>query len=399
VTPQVAARGRPEPLFTAAFFLLIGGHFLQACGYATMTVFPLYLEHLEASRTQIGLVMAAPAIGGIATRPVVGWALDTIGRKATVLVGTLLLAASMFGIAGVVSIGPYVYVLRLIFGMGIGALFTGYFTYAADIIPASRRTEGIAIFGISGLMPLMINGFVGYLDLPAEALRWFFPLVGVAILGSLLFLWRLREPQPEDDGSEAFSPMAALRMLRSPALLPVWWATLLFGAPVAVFLSFATVTAEGRGLANPAIVWFTYAGGAAVVRLLGARLPDYLGPRNLVAPAMAAYIGGLLVMAFAGSPTTVLLAGLLTGIGHGYVFPVVMAQAIQRASLRLRGSAIAMFTALFDVSFLVFTPIFGAVADASSDGTMFALCGVAAIAGLAGWTLLEHLLSPREKAI
>lgn len=391
-----AAPGRPEPLFTATFFLLIGGHFLQACGYATMTLFPLYLEHLEASRTQIGLIMAAPAIGGLATRPLVGWALDTVGRKQTVTVGTLLLVGSMLGVAGVVAIGPYVYLLRLVFGMGLGALFTGYFTFAADVIPESRRTEGIAIFGISGLMPLVINGIVGFLHLPAPALRWFFPLVGGAILLSLVFLWRLREPAREDDGSAPFSVRAALQMLRGGALLPVWWATLLFGAPVAVFLSFATVVAEGRGLANPAVLWFTYAGGAATVRLLGARLPDRLGPRNLVAPSMAAYVGGLVAMAFAATPTTLMLAGLLAGLGHGYVFPVVMAQAVQRASLRLRGTAVAMFTALFDLAILLFTPLFGAVADASSDGAMFALAALIAVAGLAGWGLLEHLLHPRE---
>ena len=71
----------PEPrVITKDFVLLVIAHVMQALGYASMLLLPLYLAHLGASRTQIGAVMAAGSIGGLAMRPLIGAALDTMGR-------------------------------------------------------------------------------------------------------------------------------------------------------------------------------------------------------------------------------------------------------------------------------------------------------------------------------
>ena len=142
------------PLFTRNFVALLVAHFLQATGYASLLLLPLYLQHLGASRTEIGLVMATAGVSGLLCRPLVAWGLDGFGRKPTLLIGTALLVVGMALIGGVDRIGWVVYVARAVIGIGIGALFTGYFTFAADVVPVSRRTEGLAIFGISGLVPL-----------------------------------------------------------------------------------------------------------------------------------------------------------------------------------------------------------------------------------------------------
>ena len=55
------------------------------------------------------------------------------------------------------DLGPLIYIDRVLMGIGAGALFTGYFAWAGDIIPEERRTEGIALFGVSGLLPLALN--------------------------------------------------------------------------------------------------------------------------------------------------------------------------------------------------------------------------------------------------
>ena len=77
--------------------------------------------------------------------------------------------------------------------------------------------------------------------------------------------------------SESRQPLVlaeVLAALRKRALWPVWLATFLFSGLAALFMVFATVTAESRGIAQPANLWFTYAAGAVSVRALGARLPE-----------------------------------------------------------------------------------------------------------------------------
>ncbi len=377
------------PLVTRPFLSLMGGHFLQALGYASMPLLPLYLAYTGASPAQIGLVMGEAAAGGLLARPLIGWSLDALGRRITLLFGTLAIALGMAGIAAVTEVGPLIHVLRVVFGVGVGALFSGYFTFAADVIPARRRTEGLALFGISGLAPLAINPLVVRMDIEPSQLRWVFPAVAVLVLTSLVPMWRLPE-QRSSGSARDVRPREALRALRHRALWPVWVATAVFSGPVAVFLSFATVAAEQRGMANAGAVWLTYVGGAAFVRLFGGRLPDRLGPSNLVAPAIAAYAVGMLVLAWAEAPAAFLVAGLLGGLGHGYGFPVLVSQVVSRTPQRQRGTAMAMFTGLFDLTALTFNPAFGIAASWIDFGAAFTLAAGTCLIGLVLWVVLEH---------
>ncbi|MBW2456544.1 MAG: MFS transporter [Deltaproteobacteria bacterium] len=378
------------PLLTRNFVLLVIAHFLQAAGYSSLLLLPLYLQHLGASRTEIGVVMATAGVSGLLSRPLVAWGLDGFGRKPTLLVGTVTLVVGMALIGAVDSIGWVVYLARAIIGIGIGALFTGYFTFAADVIPVSRRTEGLALFGISGLVPLLVNPLSDQIGVGAPDLRWFLPIVAIVVASSALVLLWL--PEPSSKPAEHKSIRGALTALRQRPLWPVWFATTAFSAMVAVFMTFVTVAAERRGVDDAASHWFAYAVGAVLVRAIGARLPDRVGPANLIAPAMAVYVVGLMLAAQAVSFEDFLVASLCAGLGHGYCFPILTSQVVTRASEAFLGSALALFTALWGVSELIVSPLFGAVADHHGDEAMFWLAAASGIACMALWLVLEHRL-------
>ncbi len=369
-------------------------HFLQASGYASMMLFPVFLTWLGADRAQVGAVMAVAAIGGLAARPVVGWALDRLGRKPTLIVGTLLLATAMGLIGTIEEFGATVYAIRILLGIGTATLFTGYFTLAADIVPTSRRTEGLALFGISGLVPLVVNPFADQIGISGGELRWFFVCIGGLILTSLLFLAPIEAP-PMSGARASLMPRAVFQALRKRDLWPVWLATFLFSGMAALFMVFATVTAESRGIPNPANLWLTYAAGAVSVRALGARLPERLGPSNVLGPALLAYVGGIVLVALSQSSAGFLAAGALTGLGHGYAFPILAAQTVSRTPDQLRGSAMSLFTALWDASKLVLVPIFGVIARELGDDRMFLIAAALGIAGIAVWAVLERPVRPR----
>ncbi len=375
----------------------MGAQLLQSLGYSSMLLLPLYLDYLGASRTEIGAIMGAAAVGGLGFRPVVAWALDRVGRKPTLVVGTFILAASVAALGLISSIGPAVYVVRAAIGVGIGALFTGYFTFAADFIPTHRRTEGLALFGIFGLLGLLVNPLAEVLEVHGQDLRGFYPVIGVVILTSL-FLLRLVPEQRRyhATNSEPFDPRTVFRALTVPALRPVWVASAIFSGMVATYMSFVTVAAGDAGVARPALLWGTYTLGATSVRLFGARLPDRVGPSNLVAPALGFYIAALLVAARASGEQSFLLSGLLAGIGHGYCFPVLSGQVVTRVADRFRGSGFAVFTGLWELVRVLLTPAFGALADWHDDSVMFAGCALLGVVGLAGWLVLEVRVAPNR---
>ena len=387
----------PPPIVTPAFVRLWVAHFLQALGFSSMLLLPIYLDHLGASRTEIGAAMAAASVGGLTARPLVGWALDVLGRKPVLIAGTLVLFAGMTSVAFIDAMGPMVFVMRVLVGLGTGALFTGYFTLAADLVPVSRRTEGIALFGISGLAPLMVAPLRDLLELPPEDLRWFLPAVGLAILASLFFLPGVPDDSGQNrKGREAFRWSDVRTALGKRSLLPVWTATAVFAGMVSVFMSFVTVAAEAREIPAPAAVWAAYSAGAVTVRLLGASLPERLGTFRVGAASLFCYAIGLILAGGATTTTGFIIAGVLGGFGHGYCFPVLTGQVVSRVPLALRGIAMAAFTGLWEVARLIGAPGFGALADRLGDGAMLRVAGTGGLAGVFLWFILERVCETPE---
>lgn len=377
------------PLVSRSFVLLVMGQLMQSIGYSTLPLLPLYLTWMGATRLEIGMAMAVGSVGGLAFRPVVGWALDRVGRRPTLIVGTVMLGLATFMLGWVTEVGWFLYADRVLFGLGVGCLFTGYFAWAADLVPPSRRTEGLALFGIAGLLPLCVNPISAELGLTGAEIRWLFPWLGALILGSLIFVLQLKEPVRAPSAGQGGSANGHWRDLFVPQLIPVWLSTVTFSAMVAVFFSYATLTAETRGVERATWMWFAYAGGAIGVRLFGSRLPDRIGPSNLMAPALACYVMALLLCAQSTTWESFLLCGLLAGIGHGYCFPILTSQAVSRADASSRGRSLSVFTGLWDVALLVFTPAFGAFADAWDDASMFGLVAACAVCTMGAWVVLE----------
>ncbi|MCA9564024.1 MAG: MFS transporter [Myxococcales bacterium] len=378
-----------EPkLVTRPFLLLLSGHLLQALGFSSMLLLPLYLNHLGASRKEIGAIMASAAIGGLLFRPAVAWALDAWGRRPTLIVGTLFICSGMGMVAFITGVGVYPYVQRGVFGIGQGALFSGYFAFAADIVPRERRTEGLALFGVSGLLPLAINPAVEQAHVAPENLRWLFPVVGAVILLSIPLLFMMPEAERhEKPGQVRLTDVG--RAIGARPLWPVWIATVVFGCLVASFMAFSTVTGAARGIERPALLWLSYSGSAVLVRLVGGRLPDRLGTSNLVMPTIGLYVGASLLVASGWSTLSFLAAGALAGVGHGYCFPVLASQVVTRSPAHLRGTALTTYTAIWELSRLVLTPMFGAIADQYDDATMFASLALGSLILMVPWVALE----------
>ncbi|NCG22065.1 MAG: MFS transporter, partial [Rhodobacterales bacterium] len=356
-----------------------------------------YLHHLGATRTEIGLVMSISGFGGLAIRPLVAWALDRTGRKPTLYAGTLVVVFSFFGIYFIDHIDWHIYALRIAMGAGLATLFTGYFTFASDLVPTSRRAEGLALFGIAGLIPMLVNPISNRLGIDPPALQWFLPMMGLVIAASVLFLL----PIPESHAAHDRKPLPlseTLNALRDRSLWPVWWATIVFATLVAVFMAFVNVTAEARGLPDPTIAWLSYAVGAVMVRAVGATLPERIGLSRVLGPALLSYIIAMGVVSVAQDTPGFILAGALAGFGHGYCFPVLAAQTASRTPDSLRGAAMSLYTALWDLVKLLIVPVLGVIADRFGDGPMLGGTAVVALFGLLIWAALEAKLSPRTEA-
>jgi MFS family permease len=133
-----------------------------------------------------------------------------------------------------------------------------------------------------------------------------------------------------------------------------------------------------------------YSGAALALRLLFAWLPDRVGAKRVLFPSLASLALGFLMLAGAVDARDVVLAGLLCGSGHGYAFPILFSLVVTRASDADRGSATAIFTALFDLGLVIGGPVFGWISSSAGYGPMYTTAAGVIVVGTAFFAVWDR---------
>lgn len=358
------------------------------------THLPGFLQGLGAREATIGLVMAVAHGAGLASRPVLAPAMDRRGRRAVVRVGSVLhvIAAGLY--LTVSELGVWVVVVRALHGLAMALLFSAYFTVAADLVPPSRRTEGLALFGVSGILPVGLAPWAGDLLLRSGSYEDVFVLsAGLAMLGALFGLG-IPETAPARDPATP----SMLHTLRRPRLRPLWTVGLVFAAGLTAYFTFLKTYVGTLGLTEIGTFFMPYALTAVGLRVLFGWVPDRMGPRRALFPAMGVFLVGMLVLAGARSAAPLALAGVLCGVGHGYTFPILSSLIVSRAPAAERGAAVTLFTALFDAGPLLAAPLLGLVVEARGHATMYVLMAAAGAASVLAFALTDRAPADGETA-
>ena len=377
------------PLFTRGLALAFAANFLQGTAFNLFLNLPGFLVGLGASKTEIGLIWGVTAAAAIAVRPAVGRIMDQRGRRTIFLLGGVLNVLVCGLYLTVRTIGPWIAIIRILHGLSEAMLFSGLFTDAADRIPVARRTEGIALFGISGLLPISVGAALG------ESIEQHLGYGALFLAGAVLAAVSLLVSLPLRDvgrgeGEDAGVPRGFLDALGQADLRPLWGATGVFAVALAAPFTFMKPFLAEVGLGSMATFFNAYALSGVLLRMLFAGLPDRIGPKRALYPAMATLASGFVLLTFASRSAHVLAAGVLCGLGHGMTFPILMGLVVSRARDADRGAAMAIFTALFDLGMLIGGPAFGLLIDARGYPAAFGLGGLLLTGGGLAFALWDR---------
>ncbi len=347
-------------------------------------LFPLFARHLGASDATIGLLLGTGAAASVVARPVVGAALDRFGRRRVLLWGGALNAASFLPFPFFATPGPLLWLVTLFHCVVWGALFAAYFTYAADLVPPSRRAEGIAVFGVAGMLSNGAGPALGEAIIAQAGYAAFFGVATAFAVVSFALTGLVAADGTRDGVRGPVHGMgAAVRVVAEGGLAPVLVATVLFGVGINAAFFFVAPFTRVVGMARAAPFFVAYSGTSIVLRVFGRRLLDQVPPHRVAVPAFTAIavgLGGLWLLPHAN---VLVPAGMACGAGHGTLFPVLNALALSRTSSRLYGTVVSVMTAALDFGGVVGTPLCGALAEGVGYPTMFLAMAGAAVAGLA----------------
>ena len=129
--------------------------------YVLTPLLPLYLsEHFGATKDVIGLVLSGYTITALLFRPFSGYFVDSFPRKTVLMI---CFAAFSIFFAGYLAASTLLLftVVRTLHGGPFGALTVANSTVAIDVLPSSRRTEGIGYYGLSNNLAMAIAPTIG----------------------------------------------------------------------------------------------------------------------------------------------------------------------------------------------------------------------------------------------
>jgi len=369
----------PEKLLSRQFVLASLATMAHGMAFALFVHFPGFLEELGASEVVIGLIVGFAALASIAVRPWVGQAMDRRGRRPLILAGNLLNIFGLLLYLLVSQIDGWVYAIRIIHGLSEAVLFTVLFTFAADWVPERKRTQGLALFGVAGILPIALAGLLGDFILN----RWdfdtfFLTAAGFAMASLLISLFLHDAPHIAEQPTDR----SFLASIAGADLLPLWWITFVFSFVLTAYFTFLKTFVNETGIGSVGLFFAFYAGTAIALRLTLGWVPDRIGPKRALNPAMLFLAAGLVVLAYATNDLGVAIAAVLCGTGHAYTFPILFALTVNRARMAERGAAMAVWTGLFDVGTLIGGPVLGLTIRWFSYEAMFLTTAASVVLGL-----------------
>lgn len=327
---------------TLIFFLLmvtIGVHAVEAYG---------------ATTSQAGLVTGIFIIGTLTGRLFIGRLIDSIGRKRTLLMGltfftlTILLYFLQWGVG-------FLLLTRFVHGLGMGLSSTATGTIVAQVIPPARKGEGIGYYSMSSTLATAIGPFVGLLLSQHTNFSVIFILCFV--IGLISLFSSLMVDVPEAASPELVRGFS-LKSFVEPKALPIALIIGLAALSYSSVLSYINFYANELDLLEAASVFFlVYSVAVLLSRPITGKLMDRRGANVVMYPAIALFSIGLLVLSQADSAWTLLLSGVLIGLGFGNIQSGTQAIAVKASPPHRMGMATSTFFIALDAG-LGFGPYF-----------------------------------------
>ncbi|USK85144.1 MFS transporter [Peribacillus asahii] len=368
---------RPK-LWTKDFIIVSSVNFLLTLiFYLLMVTIAVYaVNEYDASTSQAGLVTGIFIIGTLIGRLFIGRAIDSIGCKKTLIIGLIFFILTTF--LYFLNYGiTFLLFNRFIHGVTLGMASTAAGTIVAQIIPQTRKGEGIGYFSMSATLATAIGPFIGLYMSQHTSFHMIFSFCLALGIISLITAFFVYVPILEKSAKKSEVKGFKLSDFIEPKALPIAFVTLAVAFCYSSVLSFINFYAIEINLVNAASFFFiVYAVAVLVSRPFTGRLMDVKGANIVMYPAFVFLGAGLLLLSTANNSITLLLSGALIGLGFGNMQSCTQAIAVKLTESHRMGLATSTFFIFLDAG-LGFGPyVLGFIIPMTGYRNLYIILGI-----------------------
>ena len=345
--------------------------------YVLTPLLPLYLsEHFGATKDVIGLVLSGYTITALLFRPFSGYVVDSFPRKMVLMVSFSVFAIFFAGYLAASTLLMFT-IVRTLHGGPFGALTVANSTVAIDVLPSSRRTEGIGYYGLSNNLAMAIAPTIGIfiyqLTNSFEVLFWLALIV--ATTGWLI---------------DSTVKLAKKEIIREKSTLSLdrffltrgWLLGLnmvAFGFSFGVLSNYLAIYGkEVMGITGGTGTYFMLCSvGLILSRLQGSKaLREGRVTHNAATGMVISLVGYTLFILMPTLAQSLMFIGyygsaLLIGLGNGHMWPAFQNMTINVATNKQRGTANSTILISWDIGMGLGILVGGIVAELISYSAAF----------------------------
>ena len=346
-----------EPLFTRRFLgLWVFAFITFFSAFQLLPAIPFRILQLGGTTATAGLFLTVYTLASALSAPIMGTIADHVGRK------RLLTTASFLFIIFSVLYGVITWIpLLLLVGIIHGTLWSGLLSSASAImsefIPDSRRTEGLAYWGLAGTAGIAIGPMIGLL---VFRYGWFALCLEMAALSVIMLVWSTKLPVVETATG-----------MGMPSLRDAWdWSVIRATLAMAVIAfgyggvtSYAALLAVQRRIQPESLFFTVFALTVVLVRIFTSKLGDRFGPKAVLYPSFMAIPVSFAMLAVADGRPEVIVSGILFGIGLGGAWPAFTTYILIHSDPRRRARTFGSIVGAFDTGIATGSLVIGNVAQ------------------------------------
>ena len=361
-----------DKIITPSFCYILAANFLLFFAfYLILPVLPFYLEEdFAVGKSMIGVVLSCYVAAALCIRPFAGYLLDSFARRPLYLLAYFIFTAIFAGYMVATALSLFI-ALRIVHGFAFGMVTVSGNTILIDILPSSRRGEGIGYYGLANNIAMSFGPMIG---LFMQGHFSYDVIFSCSLLsGSLGFLmaYLVRSPHKQPVKREPISLDRFFLVKGTRAGISL----LLLSIPYGMTTTYVAMYADEIGINVNSGLYFTFmAAGLAVSRLFSGRQVDK-GRITLVI-SLGMYLAAATFFLLAALKELMLWnpvfssylyigIALSQGVAFGTMFPAFNTLFVNLAPNNQRGTATSTYLTSWDVGIGIGLMTGGSIAQES----------------------------------
>lgn len=379
-----------DRLWSIPFLLIIIVNFFTYIGnFMLLSTLPLIIVQTGGNKIMAGLITGIYSLTGLLSRLQIGSILDRKGRQPFLFAGLFFLLLIVFFYNASISYSIILlFVLRALHGVGWSTVTTSTSTIAADLIPSSRRSEGMGFYGISISVAMVLGPGLGLYVLDHYGYNSLFLFSNLFIAMSLIisalnFYYNHLQNSTDNGDSQLVPVKEPLEEMTSIQKLKALFPAFLFfiiATTYSTIMIFLPPYASSLGIRNIGLFFIVIALAMTFTRLTTGRIADRFDQNILIVVGLILLTIALQYLAMSTSLLMLVIAAAIYGLGFGTVQPIFNAMAISLAPSSRRGWASAMFLSAQDTGGIVGSLIWGVISEAFGYTYIYSISAVLTLA-------------------